>query len=324
MAPGLVTPEKLARGKLPTDVWWHTIVPTSGREKTGYPTQKPEGILRRIVAASTRPGDWCLDFFAGSGTLGAVAAQLGRRYVLIDSNPAAVEIMRSRLAATRRRARGSGTRRRGAIGAGRARRAPHVRPTAPPAPNVRAFGAMFHVELRQFPHNACSFNLSEQELWNVLAPWVREEQVDFGERKWSPHTAKLTVIEGPHLSVEQLSLGRGWAAAQHEGEDATERVLAIATEAARRPAPEPAELDRAGSAGRPAARSTRSPPAQSSRCSSARTPRACSQRGARWRPVPPGSRRASRSRWPNAGSPSRTPTSADSTLDLALADPWWA
>jgi site-specific DNA-methyltransferase (adenine-specific) len=97
MAPGLVTPEKAARGKLPTDVWWHTIVPTNGREKTGYPTQKPEGILRRIVQASTRPGDWCLDFFAGSGTLGAVAAQLGRRYVLIDSNPLAVEIIRTRL-----------------------------------------------------------------------------------------------------------------------------------------------------------------------------------------------------------------------------------
>lgn len=97
MAPGLVTPEKAARGKLPTDVWWHTIVPTSGREKTGYPTQKPEGILRRMVAASTRPGDRCLDFFAGSGTLGAVAAQLGRRYVLIDSNPRAVAIMRERL-----------------------------------------------------------------------------------------------------------------------------------------------------------------------------------------------------------------------------------
>jgi site-specific DNA-methyltransferase (adenine-specific) len=97
MAPGLVTPEKAARGKLPTDVWWHTIVPTNGREKTGYPTQKPEGILRRIVEASTRTGDWCLDFFAGSGTLGAVAAQLGRRYVLIDSNPLAVEIMCARL-----------------------------------------------------------------------------------------------------------------------------------------------------------------------------------------------------------------------------------
>jgi site-specific DNA-methyltransferase (adenine-specific) len=97
MAPGLVTPEKAAAGKLPTDVWWHTIVPTSGREKTGYPTQKPEGVVRRIVQASTRPGDWCLDFFAGSGTLGAVAAALGRRYVLIDSNPQAVEIMRARL-----------------------------------------------------------------------------------------------------------------------------------------------------------------------------------------------------------------------------------
>jgi site-specific DNA-methyltransferase (adenine-specific) len=102
MAPGLVTPEKAARGKLPTDVWWHTIVPTSGHEKTGYPTQKPEGILRRIVQASTRPGDWCLDFFAGSGTLGAVAAQLQRHYVLIDSNPQAVDIMRVRLGQTPR------------------------------------------------------------------------------------------------------------------------------------------------------------------------------------------------------------------------------
>jgi DNA modification methylase len=97
MAPGLVTPEKVARGKLPTDVWWHTIVPTNGAEKTGYPTQKPEGIVRRMVLASSRTGDWCLDFFAGSGTLGAVAAQLGRRYVLIDSNPKAVEVMRTRL-----------------------------------------------------------------------------------------------------------------------------------------------------------------------------------------------------------------------------------
>jgi site-specific DNA-methyltransferase (adenine-specific) len=97
MAPGLVTAEKVARGKLPTDVWWHTIVPTNGAEKTGYPTQKPEGILRRIVQASSRPGDWCLDFFAGSGTLGAVASALGRRYVLIDSNPQAVRVMRERL-----------------------------------------------------------------------------------------------------------------------------------------------------------------------------------------------------------------------------------
>jgi site-specific DNA-methyltransferase (adenine-specific) len=97
MAPGLVTAEKVEKGKLPTDVWWHTIVPTSGAEKTGYPTQKPEGIVRRMVQASTREGDWCLDFFAGSGTLGAVAARLGRRYVLIDSNPEAVRVMRARL-----------------------------------------------------------------------------------------------------------------------------------------------------------------------------------------------------------------------------------
>ena len=108
MAPGLVTAEKAARGKLPTDVWWHTIVPTNGREKTGYPTQKPEGILRRMVSASTRPGDWCLDFFAGSGTLGAVAAQLGRRYVLIDSNPEAVAVMRARLDVARDDLRASG------------------------------------------------------------------------------------------------------------------------------------------------------------------------------------------------------------------------
>jgi site-specific DNA-methyltransferase (adenine-specific) len=97
MAPGLVTPAKAARGKLPTDVWWHTIVPTSGREKTGYPTQKPEGIVRRMVQASSRPGDRCLDCFAGSGTLGAVAAALDRRYVLIDSNPEAVSVARRRL-----------------------------------------------------------------------------------------------------------------------------------------------------------------------------------------------------------------------------------
>jgi site-specific DNA-methyltransferase (adenine-specific) len=98
MAPGLVSPEKAARGKRPTDTWWHTIVPTAGRERTGYPTQKPEGVLRRIVAASSRPGGWCLDFFAGSGTLGAVCEQLGRRYVLIDSSPQAIAVIRSRLA----------------------------------------------------------------------------------------------------------------------------------------------------------------------------------------------------------------------------------
>ncbi len=98
MAPGLVTAEKAARGKLPTDVWWHTIVSPTGKEKTGYPTQKPEGIVRRMVQASTRPGDWCLDPFAGSGTLGAVCAELGRRFVLLDSSPEAVEVTRARLA----------------------------------------------------------------------------------------------------------------------------------------------------------------------------------------------------------------------------------
>jgi site-specific DNA-methyltransferase (adenine-specific) len=98
MAPGLVSAEKAARGKRPTDVWFHTIVPTNGREKTGYPTQKPEGVLRRIVAASSRPGGWCLDPFAGSGTLGGVCRGLGRRFVLVDHNPVAIEVMRQRLA----------------------------------------------------------------------------------------------------------------------------------------------------------------------------------------------------------------------------------
>lgn len=97
MAPGLVTPEKVAKGKLPTDVWWHTIVSPTGKEKTGYPTQKPEGIVRRMVQASTRPGDWVLDFFAGTGTLGAVADKCGRRFVLVDERSEAIEVMRLRL-----------------------------------------------------------------------------------------------------------------------------------------------------------------------------------------------------------------------------------
>jgi site-specific DNA-methyltransferase (adenine-specific) len=97
MAPGLVTPEKAARGKRPTDVMWHTIVSPTGREKTGYPTQKPEGLLRRFVQASSRPGDTCMDPFAGSGTLGAVAASLGRRYLLMDSSPQAVGVATARL-----------------------------------------------------------------------------------------------------------------------------------------------------------------------------------------------------------------------------------
>ena len=97
MAPGLVTPEKVAKGKLPTDVWWHTIVSPTGKEKTGYPTQKPEGILRRVVQASSREGDTVLDFFAGSGTTGAVAAALGRRFILVDQNPQSISIIRQRL-----------------------------------------------------------------------------------------------------------------------------------------------------------------------------------------------------------------------------------
>jgi site-specific DNA-methyltransferase (adenine-specific) len=97
MAPGLVTEEKVAKGKLPTDVWWHTIVSPTGKEKTGYPTQKPIGILRRIIQASSKEGDVVLDFFAGSGTTGVVANMLGRRFILVDQNPEALEVIKQRL-----------------------------------------------------------------------------------------------------------------------------------------------------------------------------------------------------------------------------------
>jgi site-specific DNA-methyltransferase (adenine-specific) len=96
MAPGLVGPEKAARGKLPTDTWWHTIVPTHSAERTGYPTQKPLGILKRIVAASSPPEGVVLDFFAGSGVTGAASLLLGRRFILVDDNPAALEVMARR------------------------------------------------------------------------------------------------------------------------------------------------------------------------------------------------------------------------------------
>jgi site-specific DNA-methyltransferase (adenine-specific) len=98
MAPGLVGPDKAARGKLPTDTWWHTIVSPTGKEKLGYPTQKPLGILRRIVRSSCPPGGVVLDAFAGSGTAGAAALESGRRCVLIDDNPEAIAVMRRRFA----------------------------------------------------------------------------------------------------------------------------------------------------------------------------------------------------------------------------------
>ncbi len=101
MAPGLVGPEKAARGKTPTDVWWHTIVSPTGKEKTGYPTQKPLGILNRIVRIHSNPGDRVLDFFAGSGTLGAAAHGLGRDAVLVDNHPEAIAVMARRLAEAR-------------------------------------------------------------------------------------------------------------------------------------------------------------------------------------------------------------------------------
>ncbi len=98
MAPGLVSAEKAARGKTPTDTWWHTIVPTNGSERTGYATQKPLGILRRIVRASSNPGNLVADFFAGSGTTGAACLELRRRFLLVDNNPDALGVMAHRFA----------------------------------------------------------------------------------------------------------------------------------------------------------------------------------------------------------------------------------
>ena len=96
MAPGLVGEEKARRGKTPTDVWWHTIVPTNGKERTGYPTQKPVGLLERIVKVHSKPGNLLLDFFAGSGTFGEAALKYGRKCILVDENHEAIEIMRER------------------------------------------------------------------------------------------------------------------------------------------------------------------------------------------------------------------------------------
>jgi site-specific DNA-methyltransferase (adenine-specific) len=98
MAPGLVGPEKAANGKTPTDTWWHTIVSPNGREKTGYPTQKPRGVLDRIVKVHSQPGDLLLDFFAGSGTLGESAVAFGRKCILVDNNPEAMRVMEKRFA----------------------------------------------------------------------------------------------------------------------------------------------------------------------------------------------------------------------------------
>ena len=97
MAPGLVGAEKAARGKTPTDVWWHTIVSPTGKEKTGYATQKPLGVLERIVRVHSNPGETVLDFFAGSGTTGEAAAKHGRSFIMVDESEAAIKVMEKRL-----------------------------------------------------------------------------------------------------------------------------------------------------------------------------------------------------------------------------------
>ncbi|HWX95400.1 MAG TPA: hypothetical protein VNZ01_00995 [Solirubrobacteraceae bacterium] len=106
---------------------------------------------------------------------------------------------------------------------------------------------MYHLELRQFPHNLCRFNLSDRDLQILLAPWVLEKPMELGERKWSPHQATLTVLEGPRLELQQLSMGRGWRAAQREGEDVTARVIAAAREASGNAAAGPSQPSPASS-----------------------------------------------------------------------------
>jgi hypothetical protein len=88
---------------------------------------------------------------------------------------------------------------------------------------------MYHLELRHFPHNVCRFNLTKEELHAVVEPWAREQWVELGERKWSPHQARLTVLEGPRIPIHELSMGRGWRAAQRQSVDVTERVLVTAS-----------------------------------------------------------------------------------------------
>jgi hypothetical protein len=109
---------------------------------------------------------------------------------------------------------------------------------------------MYHVELRQFPHNMCKFNLSERDLLDtIVGGWAQGQWIEMGERKWNPHQAKLTVLEGPHLPIEELAMGRGWRNAQHQSEDVTERVLAQAGQA-QQPAAAP-QITPAAAAGVP-------------------------------------------------------------------------
>ncbi len=161
---------------------------------------------------------------------------------------------------------------------------------------------MYHIELRQFPHNMCKFNLSEQELFDtIVSGWAQGQWIEMGERKWNPHQAKLTVLEGPQIPVDLLSIGRGWSNAQHHGEDVTERVLAQARQAASPGGTPSMPRDRAD---------RRSGGSAASRCSDP-IPWRCWRPGA-WPPsAAPSFSRASRSRWPKRRSPRWMRASAD-------------
>jgi hypothetical protein len=112
---------------------------------------------------------------------------------------------------------------------------------------------MYHVELRRFPHNMSRFNLTDAELRMIVEPWARQQLVEFGERKWSPQQAKITILEGPHMPLAQLTMGRGWRAAQRNGEDVTDAVLAAAGEAIAAPATAPASGPASSASSQPAA-----------------------------------------------------------------------
>ncbi len=87
----------LQRGKVPEDWWYFPVVARLHNERTGYPTQKPEALLERILLASSRPGDLVADFFCGSGTTPLVAARHGRRFLATDATFRAIHATRARL-----------------------------------------------------------------------------------------------------------------------------------------------------------------------------------------------------------------------------------
>ena len=217
MAPGLVTPEKAARGKLPTDVWWHTIVPTNGREKTGYPTQKPEGIVRRMVQRLDPTG-------------GLVPGLLRRQRDARRGRRAA----RSPLRADRLQPRGRRDHARAAGSCARRGQRCNERPIATPrggvVHGVRACGRCITSSFASFPITSAA-STSPTRSCGVVEPWAREQVVESENGSGAPTRRGSRSSRVRQLAMEQLTMGRGWRAAQRESEDVTERVLDAARHA---------------------------------------------------------------------------------------------